>query len=348
VGFRGRHEDEWGVKDAFIQYALMDSARAYRLGLSADENRAQIAELWSTLSAVAAGNPAAWEQHTWSAASILDHSRPGNRPVAWPYSVKLITQMYVDQAASLIVCSTDAARRLGIPADRWVYPAVAVDCEVTVPLIERSSPGECPQWNVIADAFKRERGGRPFDTIDYVDLYSCFPIAVTHQLDAFGFKASHPITVTGGMTFGGGPLNNAALQAMARCVELIARSDADSEGFVTAVSGLLTKQGALLLRRSAPARPYRRIDVTQSAEPLVGRREVVGRYTGVGVIEAATVVFPKDEAPELVAIVRTADGSGTVARGNGAVPSSGGAMDALVGSQVDVVDGALSERPASD
>lgn len=281
----------------------------------------------------------------WSAASILDHSRPGNRPVAWPYSVKVITQMYVDQASSLIVCSTDAAQRFGISADRWIYPAVTVDCEVTVPLVERSSPGECPQWNVIADVIARERGGRSFDTIDYVDLYSCFPIAVTHQLDAFGFNASHPITVTGGMTFGGGPLNNAALQAIARCVELMTRSDAGSEGFVTAVSGLLTKQGALLLRRAAPEAPYRRIDVTQAAEPLIGRREVVGRYTGVGVVEAGTIVFPKGGVPQLMAIVRTADGSGTVVRGDEPESFDGLRLDTLLGSQVDVVDGILVGRP---
>ena len=50
--------------------------------------------------------------------------------------------------------------------------------------------------------------GRSVADVGPVDLYSCFPAAVQTGALELGLPLDRPLTVTGGMTFGGGPLNN--------------------------------------------------------------------------------------------------------------------------------------------
>ncbi|GIT40049.1 MAG: hypothetical protein Ct9H300mP8_12450 [Gammaproteobacteria bacterium] len=42
------------------------------------------------------------------------------------------------------------------------------------------------------------------DELDFVDLYSCFPSAVQIAAEEYGFDENRDLTVTGGLTFGGG------------------------------------------------------------------------------------------------------------------------------------------------
>lgn len=343
VDFRGKYEGEWGLEEAYLQYALLDSALRHRLGLGIEENRAQIAELWAQFNRIAAANPAAWDRTPWSAEQLLDHTRRGNRPLADPYSVKTVTQMHVDQAAALIICSAGAADRAGVAEDRRIYPVVTVESDLAVPVVERADPGECAQWGFIAAELERAIGA-PVATVDLLDLYSCFPIAVAHQRDAFGVTGRADLTVTGGMTFGGGPLNNAALQAMATAAHLLQNRSGPASGVVTAVSGLLAKQGAVLLARDRPERGYRRVDVTDRARDAVRTRPVVARYTGRAIVDALTVLVARDGRAEIVAVLATPEGAGTVARSaDQDLVQSARATD-WVGATVEVADGEIVAR----
>lgn len=342
VEFRGEHEAPWGIEEPYIQYALLDSARRARLGIGVGENAREIASRWSSFSRIAAHNPTAWDREERSAEQLLDPLTRGNRMLAEPYSGQVVTRMHVDQAAALVVCTPRVAEEEGIARSRWVYPLATVDCEVSVPVVERAEPGLCPQWTVVARELEAEFGFGA-TAIDLVDLYSCFPIAVSHQVDAFGMANRSELTVTGGMTFGGGPLNNAALQGMARTVELMSQDQRSYRtGMVTAVSGLLTKQGATLFGRDEPQRPYARIDVTEAARELVAKRPTVASYTGAGTIDAVTVVVPRDGDSAVVAIVRTHDGCGTVARSTDSELVRQAGTEELVGRAVWLDNGVLA------
>ena len=53
--------------------------------------------------------------------------------------------------------------------------------------------------------------GVGIDDVEYVDLYSCFPSAVQIAARELGLSIddpARPVTVTGGLTFAGGPGNN--------------------------------------------------------------------------------------------------------------------------------------------
>jgi acetyl-CoA C-acetyltransferase len=342
--FRGEYESFWGIEEPYVQYALLDSARRARLGIGVQENTRQIAARWAHFSRIALNNPTAWDRSEHTVEALLDPAARGNRMLAAPYSGQLVTRMHVDQAAAVLICTPEAAQQAGIAGSSWVYPVVTVDCEVSVPVVQRAEPGRCPQWSVVAREVEAELG-LAASSIDLIDLYSCFPIAVSHQVDAFGLADRTEVTVTGGMTFGGGPLNNAALQAVARTIELMSQDQRSyRSAMVTAVSGLLTKQGATLFSRDQPARPYTRIDVTQAARELVTTRPTHRSYTGTGIIDAITVVSARDGDPEAVAIVETTDGCGTIGRSADPRIVHAATTTELVGRSVGLNAGVLALR----
>ena len=75
------------------------------------------------------------------------------------------------------------------------------------------------------------------EELEYVDLYSCFPSAVQVAAKELGLSEDRPLTVTGGLTFGGGPLNNYVMHSVARTVELL-RANPGKKGLVTATEGI--------------------------------------------------------------------------------------------------------------
>ncbi len=247
-----------GQRNAVSHYALIENARRRADGQGVEEHRREIAGLWAGFNAVAQGNPAAWNREPMTAEDI---SRPGprNRPLAWPYLKWHNSQWNVDQAAALILCSAEAASAAGVPTERWVFPHCVAWSDHMVPLTERVEMHRSPGFRLAFGAL-----GVGVDDIAHVDLYSCFPIAVRTQALELGLTADRPWTVTGGMTFAGGPLNNYVLQSTAKMAQVL-RDDPAGLGLVTAISGMSTKQGATLWStRPAPA-GYRAVDVTPGA-----------------------------------------------------------------------------------
>mgnify|MGYP000263990993 CR=1 FL=1 len=55
------------------------------------------------------------------------------------------------------------------------------------------------------------------DDLDFIDLYSCFPIAVEVGAEELGLSLDDPrgLTVTGGLPYMGGPGNNYAMHSIA-------------------------------------------------------------------------------------------------------------------------------------
>ena len=55
-----------------------------------------------------------------------------------------------------------------------------------------------------------------FSYLDMVDVYSCFPVAVQIASRELRLDTSKPLTVTGGLTWSGGPLNNYVMNSIVR------------------------------------------------------------------------------------------------------------------------------------
>jgi acetyl-CoA C-acetyltransferase len=291
-------ELERGLGVPVRQYAIVESALAHAAGHSPDEHRAHLGALWSSFARVAAANTEAWDRTAPSADAIVTPS-DRNRLVAVPYTRLLCSQWNVDQAAALLFASADAAREAGVDPERCVYPLSAAESNAMVPLSLRR---DMHRWPAFAAAAERAfaLAGRSRGDVDLVELYSCFPAAVQVQANELGIGTDRPLTVTGGMTFAGGPLNNYALQSTAAMARLL-REGAGETGIVTCVSGMLTKPAVALWSAAAPATGFAWADV--SAEARTPTVPFTDTDSGDATIAGATVVHRTGGAERAIAVL---------------------------------------------
>ena len=84
-----------------------------------------------------------------------------------------------------------------------------------------------------------------------------------------GVPEGRPLTVTGGLTFGGGPLNSYGLHAVARMAEVV-RADRGSTGLVHGNGGWLAKHAIGIYSAEPPTHGFR-------YENLAGSRSTPSR-----------------------------------------------------------------------
>ena len=304
-------EIERNLTVAAHQYAIVESALRHRAERTVPEHQAFLGALWERFAAIAAVNPSAWDRRGLSAAAISEVSST-NRLIAAPYPKWMVSQWNVDQAAALVFTTVATAERLGVPRAQWVFPLAMVESNLVVPLSERAELG---RWPAMALCGERAlaAAGRTIAEVGPVDLYSCFPAAVQITAAELGLGLDRDLTLTGGMTFGGGPYDNYVLQGAVAMVETL-RGDPAATGLTTAVSGLLTKPAVTVWSASDPTTPFEAVDVTGAAEPVSPRLPVDPDATGPGIVTGFTVVPGVDGSHTAVAVVDMAGSVRTVAQ----------------------------------
>ncbi|MCX7621620.1 MAG: hypothetical protein N2037_12355, partial [Acidimicrobiales bacterium] len=221
---------------------------------------------------------------------------PDNRMVGFPYTKVLNSNNMVDQGAGLIMCSVEKARALGIPDDRWVFIHAGTDAHDHWFVSNRDSMCESPAMRFCGAALF-ELAGIGADDLTHIDLYSCFPSAVQIAAREIGLGLDRELTVTGGMSFAGGPWNNYVMHAIATMVGVL-RDDPGSFGLCTGNGGYLTKHAFGLYSTNPPtAGHYRWRDVQDQVNALPSR-EVARDHDGDVEIEAYTVMHDRDGQPE--------------------------------------------------
>ena len=268
-------------------YPMMENALRAAAGESIDDHQRRVSELWARFSAVAAGNPYAWSPVERSPDEIRTVTAD-NRMVSFPYPKLMNSNIQTDQAAALIVCSVAAAERFGVPRDRWVFPVAGADAHDTWFMSDRESFTRAP---ALGAAFRSL--GVSADDIAHVDLYSCFPSAVQVAAAELGFSPERQLTVTGGLGFAGGPGSNYVTHAIAAMVDVL-RRDPGSVGLATGVGWYLTKHSLGLYSTEPPVGGFRH---TARPDPAPARAAVAG-YRGAATIEAYTIQYDRDGAPD--------------------------------------------------
>jgi acetyl-CoA C-acetyltransferase len=298
-------------RPAFV-YPLFEQALRVANGESIEDHLKRVGELWARFNAVAVGNPNAWIRKPVTAEEIWQPG-PQNRMISWPYTKLMNSNNMVDQGAALMLTSVEQAQRLQIPADRWVYPHAGTDAHDTPAIAERDELHRSTAIR-IAGARVLELAGLGLDDVDYVDLYSCFPSAVQVAAAELGLSLddpARPLTVTGGLTFAGGPWSNYVMHSIATMAELLV-ANPGRRALVTANGGYLTKHSFGVYSTEPPAE-FRWEDV-QSAVDREPTRDGLVEWEGVGTVEAWTTPFSRDGQPEKAFVaVRTPDGSRTLA-----------------------------------
>jgi acetyl-CoA C-acetyltransferase len=293
------HEVAHGLMLPPVIYPLFENAYRAHRGRGLAAHREALGQLMSRFSQVAEQNPHAWFPKRRSAEEIATPG-PDNRMIAFPYPKRMNAILEVDQAAAVLVTSVEAARRLGIPEDRWVYwwgGSEAIEEPWFVS--ERALHHDAPAYRAAARAAFDEARIAPADVARF-DLYSCFPCAVEIARDALGIGEDdpRPLTVTGGLAYAGGPGNNYSTHAIAAMVEAL-RAARGEIGYVSALGWYLTKHAAGIYGS------MRREDWTGEAgdgavelPPSAPVPPLARAAEGGGTIATYTVVYDRAGAPE--------------------------------------------------
>ncbi|EUA35575.1 acetyl-CoA acetyltransferase domain protein [Mycobacterium xenopi 3993] len=123
---------------------------------------------------------------------------------------------------------------------------------------------------------------------------------------------ARPLTVTGGLTFAGGPWSNYVTHSIATMAELLV-ANPGRRGLITANGGYLTKHSFGVYGTDPPNTEFRWEDVQPVIDQEPTRRAVV-EWEGVGTVESWTTPFDREGQPEKVFLaVRTPDESRTLA-----------------------------------
>lgn len=287
-------------------YPLFEHALWAASGLSLDVHRGRLGQLWSAFSDVAAGNPHAWSRERRTAHEIATPA-PANRLVTLPYTKLLNSNIQTDQAAALIVCSAETARGLGVPRERWVFPHATAHAHDHWFVTERDDLRSSPAIRLAGESVLRATGS-DIDGVAALDVYSCFPSAVqiaARELGIDPFADARPLTVTGGLTFAGGPGNNYVTHSIAAMVERL-RAEPGATGLLNAVGWYLTKHAVAAFGGRPPAAGFTTASV-QSRVDATPRRSVATAVTGPAAAEAASVIFDRAGEPVIAAITALLD-----------------------------------------
>lgn len=291
-------EEARGIRLPIHAYPLMENAVRTAAGWTLEEHRERIGALWSGFSRVAEANPYAWLPRALTPAEVVEPG-PRNRMVAFPYPKLCVANIQVDQGAAYICCSARAAREAGVPEDRWVFPLAGADANDHWYLSERPDLHRSPAIR-LAGRRALDLAGVGVGELAAVDLYSCFPCVVGIAARELGLPVDdpdRPLTLTGGLTFAGGPGNNFVSHSIATMVTRL-RSSPGAVGMTTGLGWYATKHAVGVYGTSPPDGGFRWEDV-QPAVDALPRCPLDPAATGPVTVETYTATYRRDGTPDL-------------------------------------------------
>ena len=191
-----------------------------------------------------------------------------------------------DQAAGLILCAAGVARALRVPEPRSVFPLAVAESNQHAARSPsaRSGRAPVPASRSPGSDSRSARGCRAPAAAERARSVQLLPTAV-RSASAASWASDHrrTLTVTGGMAFAA-PTSSTISSCKRWCARpSVLRSQPGAEPRrVTAVSGMVTKQGLSLWASRAPQRPFTYDDVAAEVAAATETVQVVGDRHGHG------------------------------------------------------------------
>jgi acetyl-CoA C-acetyltransferase len=303
-----------GLAAPINTYPLFENALRAHLGNSLAQHQARIGALMAPFTQVAAANPYAWFPTARSAEELVTVSDT-NRMIGFPYPKYLNAIMEVDQSAGVLIASVRKARELGVPQDKWVFLHGCADAHDLWHVLERQNYWSSPAMRLTGQR-ALAMAGVGLDAISFIDLYSCFPVAVEIGAAELGLALDDPrgLTVTGGLPYAGGPGNNYVMHSIATMMGKL-RDKRGAYGLVTGNGWYLTKQSTGVYSTMPLDGAWERQDpaVIQAEINALPHPEVIERPQGRATIETYTVVHSREGYRLGIVIGRDAQGRRFVA-----------------------------------
>jgi acetyl-CoA C-acetyltransferase len=296
-------------------YPFFETALRYAAGRTPSEHLDYMGRCYERLSRVASDNPYAWSRQRLDSKDIaVATSR--NRYVIYPYTLRMVANINVDQAAALVMTNEQDAERLGIERHRWVYPLGGAELNNIWHVSQRPCLHDSPAI-MEAARLSLQQAGLFLHDIDIFDLYSCFPSAIEIARQAVGIPDGDPrdLTLTGGLAYFGGPGNNYTLHAIAATVELI-RRDRRLKAMITANGWYNSKHAIGIYGATPPDNPWENRDDTsiQKAITAAALPEPVEQADGLLTVEAVSTRYDVEGKPERATVIgRLPDGKRALA-----------------------------------
>lgn len=306
VRHRGRAPDyrqRYGLTAPVDVYPLYENAARAVWGQSLGEAQAETGEMWAAMSRVAADNPGAWLRTERAAEDIIRPS-DDNRPIAFPYTKLMVANSSVNQGAGFIVTSLAEARARGVPESRLVYVGHGAAAHESDDVLGRENYEASAGMRTSLEG-ALSANGLAIEDIDLVELYSCFPCVPKMARRIIGWPQDRPVSVVGGLTFGGGPIGNYMSHAVAAMVVRLRAGDGHN-GLLLGNGGVATHNHSIVLSRAPlPAARFphdfdyqSRADASRGLAPATNES-----YAGPGTIESYTVIYARTGAVSAGVIV---------------------------------------------
>lgn len=271
-------------------YPHFENARRIAQGWSTAEHLRRVGDLWSRFAEVAAANPYAWLRDGASSEAITTVTA-SNRLVAAPYTKTMVANLPVDMGAAYIVMSAGRAQDLGISPDRFVFPHVGADASEHWFISDRVRLDDSPAMRLLWESIRST--GVSADDLDAFDIYSCFPTVVQTAAEILGVDPladERPLTLTGGLTFGGGPGNNYTTHGICQMVDKLRGTS--RRGLTTGLGWFSTKHSWGILGGAPADHPFRHF-LRQDDVDALPRCETLD-LDGEVTVESFTVVAGRD------------------------------------------------------
>lgn len=303
------------INDPAQVYPLYEVAAQAAWGQTPAQGRQESAALWAHYAQAAAANPSAWIRQGATAKEIGTPSAD-NRLISWPYPKLMVANPNVNQAAAIIVTSVGEARAAGVPDDRMIFLWGGAAAQEPEDYLHRDSFAHSSAQAAVLDGATALVDGDPA-RFDRMELYSCFPVVPKMALRTLGLEGSgQSPTVTGGLTFFGGPLNNYMSHAVCAMVREM-RAAPGAVGLLYGQGGYVNKHHAIVVSAAPPPAPLaEHYSVQAAADAARGPvPPLLDDYAGPLTVETYTIRYDRDGAPiEGVVIGLTPEGGRVMAR----------------------------------
>lgn len=314
-------------------YPLYEAATRAAWGQTLDEAAAESATIWANNAAVARTRDTAWIKRKVTPAQILSPD-DGNRLIASPYRKLMVANPIVNQGAAVILTSHARAIAMGVPEERLIYVHGGAAADEPRDILHRATFARSPAMDTVLTA----AAGLARDGFDAVELYSCFPCVPKMARRVLDLAENAPLSVAGGLTFFGAPLNNYMTHA---AVAMVERLRGGGIGLLYGQGEYVTKHHALVLGSAPAAGPIAdtiRCDIAAAPPPPLDQD-----HRGPATVETGTILYDREEAPRHGAVLlRTAEGRRVAARVEATDPSS---LAVLAGEEIVGARGIVGPGP---
>ncbi|MFX1595118.1 MAG: hypothetical protein ACFFBK_03550 [Promethearchaeota archaeon] len=299
VFYLSQFENQYRFANPTYIYALIETAIRAFFGRNLEENLNYIGKRYERFSNIASNNPYAWEQKAFNAKEIIS-PHTDNRMICHPYTKRMVANLYVDQSAALILTNEGIAKKLGIDRKLWVYPMGGADLKNIFYLTQRPRLYDSPAIRE-ASRIALKQAGLNLDDIDAFDLYSCFPCMVEIARKEIGIAEDDPrdLTITGGLSFFGGPFSSYSMHAIVTAVNVI-KKNPSMKVMILANGGYNTAESIGIYGTEPPTKPWKKEEYNEIQEKINEKSlpEPIKKADGNLTIEAYTIIYDRKGQPE--------------------------------------------------